>query len=95
MLLPEGLGKVSRKGIAPCSLGGSIVNFIFGSIEFRYSSKESRVPFLMIVRTSSTYLSQVLIENDIGSSGPKALFSKYSMCIFATTGEQGEPIDAP
>ena len=38
MLFPEGLGKVSRNGIAPCSLGDSIVNFMLGSIEFKSAS---------------------------------------------------------
>ena len=48
-----------------------------------------------MVKTSSTYLSQVLIVNDTGNSGPKALFSKYSIYMLATTGEHGEPIAAP
>ena len=73
----------------------TIVNFMLGSIEFKCASSELLVPFLMMVRTSSTYLSQVLMVNDMGSSGPKALFSKYSMYILATTGEHGEPIVVP
>ena len=60
-----------------------MVNFILGSIKFR---RESRVPFLTMVKTSSTYLSQVLTVNDTGNSGPKALFSKYSIYMLATTG---------
>ena len=82
MLFSEGLGKVSKNRIAPCSLGDSIVNFMLGSIEFKCASIELLVPFLMIVRTSSMYLSQVLMVNDMGSSGPKALFSKYSIYIY-------------
>ena len=44
MLFPEGLGKVSRNGIAPCSLGDSIVNFMLGSIEFKCASSVLRCP---------------------------------------------------
>ena len=94
MLFPEGLGKESRNRIAPCSFGDSIVNFMLGSIEFKCASSELLVPFLMMVSTSSTYLTQVLMVNNIGSSGPKALFSKYSIYMLATTGEHREPIAA-
>ena len=45
-----------------------------------------------MVKTSSTYLSQVSIVNEMGNSGPQALFSKYSIDMFATMGEHGEPI---
>ena len=38
---------------------------------------------------------QVLIVNDTGKSGSKALLSKYSIYMLATTGEHGDPIAAP
>ena len=47
----------------------------------------------MMLKTSSTYLFQSFIA--IGSSGPRAMVSKYSIYMLATTGEQGEPIVAP
>ena len=46
-----------------------------------------------MLKTSSTYLFQSL--TGIGSSGPRAIFSKYSIYMLATTGKQGEPIAAP
>ena len=47
----------------------------------------------MMLKTSCTYLFQSL--TGIGSSGPRAMFSKYSIYMLATTGEQGKPIAAP
>ena len=44
----------------------------------------------MMLKTSSTYLYQSLTGT--GNSGPNARFSKYSIYMLATTGEQGEPI---
>ena len=81
------------EGDAPSSLGCSMVNFIWGSMEFKYWSILSQFPLGMILKTSSTYLFQSL--TGIGNSGPNAIFSKYSIYMLATTGEQGEPIVVP
>ena len=40
-----------------------------------------------MLKTSSTYLFQSF--TGIGSSGPRAMFSKYSIYMLATTGEHG------
>ena len=61
-----------------------------GSMEFKYWSFLSRFPLGMMLKTSSTYLFQSLTGK--GSSGPSAIFSKYSIYMLATTGEQGKPI---
>ena len=87
---PWGLGKVSKKGMPPSSFGCSLVNFIWGSMEFRYWSILSWLPLGMMLKTSSTYLFQSLTGT--GNSGSSARFSKYSIYMLATTGEQGEPI---
>ena len=84
---------MSRKGMPPSTFGCSMVNLMWGSIEFRYCSKMSRFPFGMMLNTSSTYLFQYFTGT--GNSGPKAIFSKYSIYMLATTGEHGEPIVAP
>ena len=70
-----------------------MVNFMWGLMEFKYCSILSQLPLGMILKISSTYLFQSL--TGIGSSGPRAMFSKYSIYMLATTGEQGEPIAAP
>ena len=84
---------MSKKGMPPSSFGCSIVNFICESMEFKYWSILSRLPLGMMLKTSSTYLFQSLTHT--GSSGPNARFSKYSIYMLATTGEQGEPMAAP
>ena len=61
-------------------------------MEFRYWSILSWLPLSMMLKTSSTYLFQSLTGT--GSSGPNARFSKYSIYMLATTGEQEEPIVA-
>ena len=53
----------------------------------------TRFPLGIMLKTSSTYLFQSFIGT--GSSGPSAIFSKYSMYMLATTGEHGDPIAAP
>ena len=77
----------------PSAFGCSMVNLMWGSIEFRYCSKISWFPFGMMLNTSSTYLFQSFTGT--GNSGPKAIFSKYSIYMLATTGEHGEPIAVP
>ena len=62
-------------------------------MEFKYWSILSQLPLGMMLKTSSTYLFPSLTGT--GSSGPNARFSKYSIYMLATTGEQGEPIAAP
>ena len=62
-------------------------------MEFRYCSIVSRLPLGMILKTSSTYLFQSF--TGMGSSGPRAIVSKYSIYMLATTGEHGEPIVVP
>ena len=84
---------MSRKGMPPSAFGCSMVNFMWGSIEFRYCSIVSQFPLGMMLKTSSTYLFQSF--TGIGSSGPRAIFSKYSIYMLATTGEHGKPIAAP
>ena len=59
-------------------------------MEFKYWSILSQLPLGMMLKISSTYLFQSLTGT--GSSGPNARFSKYSIYMLATTGEQGEPI---
>ena len=93
MSSPWGLGKVSRKGMPPSTFGCSMVNFMWGSMEFKYCSILSWLPLGMILKTSSTYLFQSL--TGMGSSGPRAIFSKYSIYMLATTGEHREPIVVP
>ena len=68
---------MSRKGMPPSAFGCSMVNLMWGSIEFRYCSIMSRFPLGMMLKTSSTYLFQSFTS--IGSSGPRAMVSKYSM----------------
>ena len=82
-----------QEGDPPSAFGCSMVNFMWGSIEFRYCSIVSRFPLGMMLKTSSTYLFQSF--TGIGSSGPRAIFSKYSIYMLATTGEHGEPIVVP
>ena len=79
-------------GRCPC-FGCSMVNFMWGSMEFKYWSILSQFLLGMMLKTSSTYLFQSLTVT--GNSGPNAIFSKYSIYMLATTGEQGEPIAAP
>ena len=81
---------MSRKGMPPSMFGCSMVSLMWGSIEFRYCSKLSWFPLGMMLNTSSTYLFQSFTGT--GSSGPRAIFSKYSIYMLATTGEHGEPI---
>ena len=90
---PWGLGKVSKKGDAPLLIRLLYGAFLYGgqwslSIEAFYP----QFPLGMILKTSSTYLFQSLTGT--GNSGPNARFSKYSIYMLATTGEQGEPIVA-
>ena len=74
----------------PPSLGCSIVNFICGSMEFKYWSILSRLPLGMMPENIIYIPFQSLTGT--GSSGPNARFSKYSIYMLATTGELGEPI---
>ena len=93
-LLPGVLGKVSRKGMPPSSLGCFYGETLYGgqwSLSIGAFCPE--FPLGMILKTSSTYLFQSL--TGIGNCGPNAIFSKYSIYMLATTGEQGEPIAAP
>ena len=90
---PWSLGKVSKKGMPLSSLGCSMVNLKWGSMEFKYWSILSQFPLGIMLKTSSTYLFQSLTGT--GNSGPNARFSKYSIYMLATTGEQGEPIAVP
>ena len=77
----------------PSVFGCSMVNLMWGSIEFRYCSIVSRFPLGMMLKTSSTYLFQSF--TGIGSSGARAMVLKYSIYMLATTGEHGEPIAVP
>ena len=54
---------------------------------FRYCSIVSQFPLGMMLKTSSTYLFQSF--TGMGSSGPRAIVSKYSIYMLATTGEHG------
>ena len=52
---PLGLGRVSKKGIAPSSFGCSTANFMCGSMEFKCCNMVSHWPFGIMLKTSSTY----------------------------------------
>ena len=81
------------KGMLLSQLEHSMVNLMWVSIWFVWLNRMSTWSFIVIQVTSSSYPSHQGVG--MGHWGPITSSSKYSMSIFAMTGETGDPISVP
>ena len=92
---PCGLGKVSKKGIPPSAFGCSMVNFMCGSMEFRYFNKLSQFPLGIMLNTSSTYLKRPESQQKANPHGQIPGLQLQPPCIGQNIMEKQDPLIHP